>query len=395
MKSRKQTLPLLFMIPASMLCASLAAAVSSQTFFQHYSTEGWAQPVITVLMQGISSPKEAQAALLEKAGPGKSSLPADPDTLISAYVRGTEAEGLFSNGSLPGTGNPSDGSLSGAETLSGGCLSGAGYPSDASLSGAGNPSDASLSGTGYPSGDGLQGAGNPSGASLSKTGNSSGGSLSETGLSCDDGITAGTDPEPVQYEFTSVTPDYFDDALFIGDSRVVGVQLYSGWDNLTYYAESGMTVYNMFTCPADGSLSVEEALLERSFGKIYLEVGINEMGTGTADSFMDAYADAVSRLRELQPDAVIYLCGIMYVKQDKSEWDPIFNNPNIQERNEKISQLANGTDIFYLDINEAVTDETGNLNPAYTWDEVHLLGKYDVLWMEYFSSHAVVFPVSH
>ncbi len=37
-----------------------------------------------------------------------------------------------------------------------------------------------------------------------------------------------------------------------------------------------------------------------------------------------------------------------------------------------------------------VTDETGNLNPDYTWDEVHLLGKYDVIWLEYFSSHGIV-----
>ena len=52
--------------------------------------------------------------------------------------------------------------------------------------------------------------------------------------------------------------------------------------------------------------------------------------------------------------------------------------------------LADGENIFYLDINEVVTDETGNLNPDYTWDEVHLLGKYDVIWLEYFSSHGIV-----
>ncbi len=191
-----------------------------------------------------------------------------------------------------------------------------------------------------------------------------------------------------------MTQEYFDDALFIGDSRVTGVQLYSGWDNLTYYAEGGMTIYSMFQCKAakenGRTLTIEEALQERSFGKIYLEIGINEMGTGTVDSFMAAYEEAVSHLRELQPDAIIYVCGIMYVKQSKSESDPIFNNPNIQARNDRIAQLADGENIFYLDINEAVTDETGNLNPDYTWDEVHLLGKYDMMWLEYFCSHAII-----
>ncbi|WP_369524618.1 GDSL-type esterase/lipase family protein [Paramuribaculum intestinale] len=150
--------------------------------------------------------------------------------------------------------------------------------------------------------------------------------------------------------------------------------LYSGWDNLTYYAEGGMTIYNMFqrqVAKEDGQkISVEEALQKHTFGKIYLEIGINEMGTGTLDSFMEAYENAVNHLRELQPDAILYLCGIMYVKQSKSESDPIFNNPNIQARNDRIAQLADGENIFYLDINELVTDETGNLNPDYTWDEV-------------------------
>lgn len=209
-----------------------------------------------------------------------------------------------------------------------------------------------------------------------------------------DGVSCEMSEEPPPNEFTQVEREYFDDALFIGDSRVVGVQLYAGWDNMTYYAEKGMTVYNMFDRKVIGesgeAVSVCEALQERSFGKIYLEIGINEMGTGTVDSFMEAYEEAVACLRRYQPDALIFLCGIMYVRQDRSESDPIFNNQGIRERNQRIAQLADGSSIFYLDINEDVADETGNLNPDYTWDAVHLLGKYDVLWLEYFCRHGIV-----
>lgn len=74
-------------------------------------------------------------------------------------------------------------------------------------------------------------------------------------------------------------------------------------------------------------ITVEEALSEHQFGKVYLMIGINEMGTGTVDSFMKKYEEAVNHIRELQPDALIFLQGIMYVKQEKSETDPIFNNP--------------------------------------------------------------------
>lgn len=200
-------------------------------------------------------------------------------------------------------------------------------------------------------------------------------------------------PEEQTYEFTEVTREYFDDALFIGDSRTVGLKDYSGWDNATYYASVGLTIYDLFTEPIaeiEGrKVTLDEALSEEKFGKIYLMVGINEMGTGTIDTFMTAYEEAVQHLCELQPDALIFLEGIMYVKQSRSDRDAIFNNPAIQERNDRIAALANNRDIFYIDVNEVMMDETGNLNPEYTYDEVHLLGKYYFVWTDFLLQHGV------
>lgn len=41
------------------------------------------------------------------------------------------------------------------------------------------------------------------------------------------------------------------------------------------------------------------------------------MGRGTLDSFMTAYEDSVEKFRELQPDAVIFVQGIMKVAKKK------------------------------------------------------------------------------
>lgn len=196
------------------------------------------------------------------------------------------------------------------------------------------------------------------------------------------------------YEFTHVEEDYFDDAVFIGDSRIVGLHDYSGWDNTTYYASIGLTVYDVFTKPIveeNGTkITVEEALKEHQFKKVFVMIGINEMGTGTVDTFMQKYEEMVAHLQELQPNAMIFLHGIMKVKQEKSESAPIFNNPAIQERNDRIAQLADNRKIFYLDVNEVVTDENGNLNADYTYDDVHLLGKWYCLWTDYLKEHGIV-----
>ena len=45
-----------------------------------------------------------------------------------------------------------------------------------------------------------------------------------------------------------------------------------------------------------------------------------------------------------------------------------------------------------MDINELVVDEDGNLLPEYTYDEVHLLGKYYSLLSDCLLEHAVEWP---
>ncbi len=393
MKTRKQPTPLLSALAASMLCASLAATVSAQGIYQKYHTDGWGQPVICVLMQGLSQPgtfgdpadrsSNGNPSLLASSQSSTGELPealaGQPEQAVSGSVTG-DGSGTGSP-ETQGMDNHGDGGVQGIGATGSGNHAGSssnGAP-DSGATGSGN--NVSSSPNGAP-GSEATGSGNNVGSSI--PGQPDNQQNPASSLPAEEG----------QCAFTQVPADYFDDALFIGDSRVTGVELYSGWDNLTYYAEGGMTIYNMFqskVAKVDGqTMTIEEALQKCSFGKIYLEIGINEMGTGTVDSFMEAYEAAVAKLQELQPDAIIYVCGIMYVKQSKSESDPIFNNPAIQEKNDRIAELADGENIFYLDINEVVTDESGHLNPDYTWDEVHLLGKYDVIWLEYFSSHGIV-----
>ena len=100
---------------------------------------------------------------------------------------------------------------------------------------------------------------------------------------------AETEQEEVR-SFHPVDAGYFSDAVFIGDSRTVGLHDYGGLDDSTFYATVGMNVYNLWTekfCEVDGEkVTLEEALKAKKYGKIYFQIGINEMGRGTLDGFM-------------------------------------------------------------------------------------------------------------
>lgn len=203
---------------------------------------------------------------------------------------------------------------------------------------------------------------------------------------------------PLYWEYTTVEEDYFDDALFIGDSRTVGLMEYAGLEeHASFYASTGLTIYKLFDAEIvpteDGreNITVEEALRQERFGKIYLMVGINEMGTGTVESFLEEYRKAVEHLQELQPDAIIYVQAILRVSAERSAQGDYIYNQGIDERNEGLSRLADEKTVFYLDVNPLVSDEEGGLIADYTFDGVHLKAKYISIWKEFLMEHAVRF----
>lgn len=193
--------------------------------------------------------------------------------------------------------------------------------------------------------------------------------------------------------FVSVDESYFDDAVFIGDSRTVGLHDYSGLTNASFFATVGMNVYDIWTeafCEVDGKkMTLEEALSLRQYKKVYFQIGINEMGRGTVDTFMEAYAQSVSKFRELQPGAIIFVQGIMRVAKEKSDTDPIFNNQGINERNARIAALSDNRTIFYIDVNEVVCDEEGNLRSELTFDNLHLLGSKYGIWVDFLKTKGI------
>ena len=211
--------------------------------------------------------------------------------------------------------------------------------------------------------------------------------------------TQSTEPseeQPKEVVYHTVDDSYFDDAVFIGDSRTVGMYEYGGLEETsTFYASTGLTIYKMFdskivSVPGQKKkITVEEALSEKQFAKIYLMIGINEMGTGTVETFMKAYGEAVQHLRELQPDAVIYLQAIMKVTAERSAKGDYITNEGIEARNEEIAKLADDEKIFYLDVNPYICDETGGMVASYTYDGVHLKAQYIPIWLDFLKEHAV------
>lgn len=200
--------------------------------------------------------------------------------------------------------------------------------------------------------------------------------------------------EKKQRTFSTVTEDYFSDALFIGDSRTVGMLQSHLLPDAVYYAKTGIGIGTILSerIVNEGGrmISVRDALSLHSFGKIYIMIGINDISGGDTDWFTEQYREILHTVRQTQPDAVIYIQGNIPMSYSTQDLNGALNNRNLSLRNEASRALADKETIFYLDISSIYADENGNLKPLYTSDGLHVMPDYYPLWVNYLLHHAVL-----
>lgn len=198
---------------------------------------------------------------------------------------------------------------------------------------------------------------------------------------------------PLPYE--EVDLSYFDDALFIGDSRVAGLAMNSG-TNATFYAVTSFQLYRYKTFKVvqtpSGKVPIFDAMPYDKFTKIYIKVGLNELGSVTDEPFLDAYASLINDLRVMQPRAIIYIQAILPVTQVKSQTDRVHCNENIKKRNENLKSFAELMKCYYVDVGPYFADETGALKAETTADGIHMYSKYMPMWIDALRKQAVKWP---
>ncbi len=208
-----------------------------------------------------------------------------------------------------------------------------------------------------------------------------------------------SDPGDRYDGFYSVPDSYFTggDTVIIGDSREEGFGLYSGLEGIVSYAQKSYSVNQVFTKKwidsEYGKLTLEEAMAANKgkFKKIYIKFGLNEIGWADEQNFDNAYYQLIDMLKYYQSDAVIYLQSIINVTQSKSnESKNVFNNENINVRNEAIKKIAEKEHIAYLDLNSVLADENGCLPEDYASDGIHIKQKYMGAWVDFLKTHAVI-----
>lgn len=187
--------------------------------------------------------------------------------------------------------------------------------------------------------------------------------------------------------------EYFSDAVFLGDSRTEGLYLYGNMTEGEFLYAVGATVESVFTKPTQttdtGKVPMLDALADMECGKVYIMLGVNELGWPRTETFRDQYGKVIDRVRQDHPDAQVIIQSILPVSAEQDAKGTYVNNRRIQEFNDVLRELAEEKNCPYLDVAEAVTGEDGCLLPELTSDGVHLNTKGCAVWREYLMNHPV------
>ena len=171
-------------------------------------------------------------------------------------------------------------------------------------------------------------------------------------------------------------PVSLNDTLFVGDSRTVGIREYSGLKGADFFCSVGMNVFDVtgesLSVDGVGNVTLSQLLSKKQYSKIYIMLGINEVGYPHS-SVVDKYSKVLDLIKEKQPNASIIS-------------DKVVTNASINDLNTKLSALADGSKVFYIDANTIFDDASGSLSSDMTSDGTHLYAKYYPTWVEWIST---------
>ena len=191
-----------------------------------------------------------------------------------------------------------------------------------------------------------------------------------------------------------VEDTYFETVAFLGDSRTDGFRLYSGLTEGTYFVATGATVESVFskaveTAAGEMPLLDFMAQAEQQPERIYVMLGVNELGWADIENYRNYYGQLVDRLRADHPGAEVILQSLPPVSRKQEELKTYVNNARIQRYNEVVREVAGAKNCPYVDVAAAVTDEEGFLPANWTYDGIHLNHLGCRAWLDYLRTHAI------
>ena len=183
-----------------------------------------------------------------------------------------------------------------------------------------------------------------------------------------------------------VNQSYFADSCFVGNSMIEGMEIYELVDGADYFGKVGLNVTDALTEATDyGTVPVIDELNKgRSYRKIFMMFGENELNWTNIDKFKSDYSALIQKAKQYQPSAQIYLLSITPVSAEaEASGSEGATNESIIEFNEYIKEVAEANSAAYVDLFNALADDSGYLPAGAATDGIHFTEDYYAKFLVY------------
>ncbi len=192
-------------------------------------------------------------------------------------------------------------------------------------------------------------------------------------------VSAIPDDQPVEYSQapeltgTTVGSDWFDDAIFVGDSVTNGLSFYAdngslgdadflcavslGYNNAMWALDNQYAVHPKYK---GKKVLVEDGVHQSGKKKVFIMLGMNDIGGYGVDGTISAMKKLTERIIRKSPDVQIYVQSVTPLIKGIRR-DDLLNNKNVAAFNEKAEEVCEERGFIFVNVAEGVSDSKGNL----------------------------------
>lgn len=205
-------------------------------------------------------------------------------------------------------------------------------------------------------------------------------------------------------ESAAVDASYFDDAAFVGDSVSLKLSYYAVngcLGNAQFFTAGSLGAANALWEVSDESVHpsyqgekmlVEDCIAKSGAKKVYIMLGMNDLGLYGLDATVENYKTLVDRILAKSPRVQIVVQSMTPMTTTSTIIGENLNNANIKVYNDRLKELCTDNGWSFVDVASVMYDESGeNLNREYCSDPddlgVHFTEAGCKAWADYLKTH--------
>ena len=187
----------------------------------------------------------------------------------------------------------------------------------------------------------------------------------------------------------TIPENWFDDAIFIGDSQTGALSIYNlvngGLGKTLIFHVNGMSCHSLVNedrrISFNGrSCTIGEAVSLSGASKVFLLLAMNDIGTMPDKDLEKCWETLIDHIRADEPDAVLYIQSATPIRANReTAW---ITKENTDSYNKMLKSFCKNNGCIYVDITDNLSDESGYLKQEYCRDNLHLNNDGCAVWVE-------------